>query len=97
MSGNIVGMTMNRAIYAEYPGKTWNEQPTWKLTTNFISDNKGKTLVFVASVSNSIRQVETFEKELKDYIIFKSKKSVNGNSGHGSLPRNTLYIVDIPK
>lgn len=95
MSGNIIEHPMSYAVRGRY--EEWNSPPKYEIVNGFVEKNRGNTLVFVASLSNSPEQVRVFEEGFKDNIVFKSKKSVNGSTNHGTLPRNTLYIVDIPK
>lgn len=95
MSGNIIEYPMSYAVRGRFAG--WNSPPKYEIVKGFVENNRGNTLVFVASLSNSPEQIRVFEEGFKDNIVFKSKKSVNGSVGHGTMPRNMLYIVDIPK
>ena len=105
MSGKIIECRCSQ-IVGEWlygpppPPGMWGIQPIvgLKINKDFINKNKGNTLVFVVSDVQGGAEFhkKAFEEELKDYLVFKSEKSVNGSPGHGTAPRNTLYILDIP-
>ena len=105
MSGKVIECRCLQIVGAwkygpqKIPNAPWTA-PVIGLSINkdFINKNKGNTLVFVVSDTQGKAELykKAFEENLKKYLVFKSDKSVNGSAGHGTAPRNTLYILDIP-
>lgn len=105
MSGKIIGCRCTQIVREWLYGPPPDARRPWyaplaglKINKDFINRNKGNTLVFVVSDGQGGAEFhkKAFEEELKDYLVFKSEKSVNGTNGHGTAPRNTMYILDIP-
>jgi len=105
MSGKIIECRCSQIVCKWLYGPPPDASRPWytplaglKINKDFINRNKGNTLVFVVSGTQGGAEFlkKAFEEELKDYLVFKSEKSVNGTAGHGTAPRNTLYILDIP-
>ena len=41
--------------------------------------------------------LKAFEEQWKGPILFKSKRAVNKQPGHGTYPRNTLVVFELPQ
>lgn len=95
---SVYAAALCEIINTKYSGR-WYEKITSSLKENFIEEHKNDTvLVVVREYPDADEDEEECTKQvlalLKPFIIYKSKKAVNFTTGHGTKPRNTLYILE---
>jgi hypothetical protein len=92
----VVIYTINTSQYSKYSYDYHTYTDSVKFDINMLPKNN-TYIVIICEVQECAQDHKNFLETCKEInLLYKSPMAVNKNTGHGTKPRNTVYVFHLP-